>query len=89
MRATLTGKYETDKDDGKASTILTINTNVGDAKLKASVTNALVVNTAKDSPPKFSLTLEKPDSFSVVYSRKPVILSTMDSRSIRASVDVM
>ncbi|CAL9096113.1 unnamed protein product [Musa acuminata var. zebrina] len=70
MRATLTGKYETDKDDGKASTILTINTNVGDAKLKASVTNALVVNTAKDSPPKFSFTLEKPDSFSVVYSRK-------------------
>ncbi|URE09194.1 hypothetical protein MUK42_22378 [Musa troglodytarum] len=70
MKATLTGKYETDKEDGKASTILSISTNVGDAKLKASVTNALVVNTAHYSPPKFSFTLEKPGSFSVVYSRK-------------------
>ncbi|RRT66448.1 hypothetical protein BHE74_00054329 [Ensete ventricosum] len=70
MKATLTGKYETDKDGGKASTILSVNTNVGDAKLKASVTNALVVNTASYSPTKLSFTLEKPDSFSVVYSSK-------------------
>ncbi|WOK95457.1 hypothetical protein Cni_G04164 [Canna indica] len=70
MKATLNGKYESNANNGKASTTLSFNTAIGDAKLRASVTNALVLDSAQYSPPSFSFSLEKPDSFSVDYYPK-------------------
>ncbi|CAL9747579.1 unnamed protein product [Musa acuminata subsp. burmannicoides] len=68
MKATLTGKYETGKDDGKATTTLSINAKFGDASLRATVSDALVLGTAARAPPTLSFSLQKPNSFSIDYS---------------------
>ncbi|XP_074573911.1 outer envelope pore protein 24B, chloroplastic-like [Curcuma longa] len=68
LEATLTGKYETGGKPGNLSTTLSVGTNVGEAKLKASATNCFALEADSYSPPSFAFSLSKPDSFSIRYS---------------------
>lgn len=67
LKATLAGKLETEAEEGRGSATLSVNADVGDAKLKASVVNALA------PVPSFTFSLEKPGSFSLDYSPEKVI----------------
>lgn len=65
LRATLVSKLEAEK--GRGSATLSVNADVGDAKLKGSVVDALA------QAPSFTFSLEKPGSFSIDYSPVKVI----------------
>ncbi|XP_038978632.1 outer envelope pore protein 24, chloroplastic-like [Phoenix dactylifera] len=68
MKATLTGKYESIKNFPTAS--LTVDTKVGDVKLKASVPDFVVADGRPSLSSLLSFALEKPGSFSIDYSHK-------------------
>ncbi|XP_074576081.1 outer envelope pore protein 24B, chloroplastic-like [Curcuma longa] len=68
LKATLVGKLEAEAKNGRGSTALSVNTDVGDVKLKASVANALAL------APSFAFSLERPNSFSVDYSPEKLVL---------------
>lgn len=64
MKASLKGRYETDKDRGVAAA--TVAFNAGDVKLRASLTDATVVN--GPSLNGLALAVEKPGFFIVDYN---------------------
>ncbi|XP_010905067.1 outer envelope pore protein 24, chloroplastic [Elaeis guineensis] len=64
MKTTLKGKYESIKNSVTAS--LTVDTNLGDLKLKTSVAD--VAAAYASLPSSLSFTLEKPRSFSIDYT---------------------
>lgn len=73
MKASLKGRYETDK--GSAAAAATLAFNAGDVKLRASMTDATVVN--GPSLNGLALAVEKPGFFIIDYNvpKKVLIIS--------------